>query len=154
MTHSKQAMEVISKCDFPEEDCYPWIEKLCLQYTHRQIISLVWAKDKGGVHDWDWFVPFFGGYVPIIKRPIVIKMDTEFWKAYDRICNFVKPFSVDYMGLISEMSKDTLRLEEAIKMSRPNLKYVHIVWQDLEPRPVFTNDADAMPEIKNYGVQT
>lgn len=153
MNHSKQCMEVLSRCDFPE-DCYVWVEKLCLRYTSKQIISLIWSKDKKGVHDWDWFDSFFSnGYIPIIKNVINIDMNEEFWIAYNIICKRILPFSIDDMGLISDMSGDTLRLEEAINKSKPNIKYLHKVWQDTEIEHIVVNNSQLI-DIKKHKVET
>lgn len=144
-------MEVLSRCDFPE-DCYIWVEKLCIKYTSKQIISLVWSKDKKGLHDWDWFDPFFtNGYIPTIKECEDIDMNSDFWVAYAEICGFVDPFSIEDINLISDMSGDTLRLREAISKSKPNIKYLHKVWQDVEVEHVVVNN-DQMVDISKHSV--
>jgi hypothetical protein len=132
MTHSKQALQVIEACDFPE-DCYPWIEELCCKHTPKQIISVIWSKDKGGDHSWQWFVPIFNGkYIPISNTQVEVEMDKDFWEAYDLICQFVEPFHIFDLPLIDRMKGDLGRIQSAISRSKPNIRYLCKVWEDTE----------------------
>ncbi len=152
MTASKQCLEVINGCDFPDES-YMWVERLCLKWTPKQIIGLVWNKDKKGVHDWDWFDPFFAsGYVPIIKPSNHVNMDDSFWKTYIVICSFVDPFSVDQLGLIDIMKKDTFRVKQAIQKSKPNILYLFKVWEGMETTETVSINNAQMIEIKKHEV--
>lgn len=132
MVHSRQAMQVIEECDFPDE-CYRWVEGLCCKHTPKQIINIIWGKDKSGGKDWMWFKPIFEGkYVPISNTQVEVEMDDKFWEAYDTICLFVEPFHIFDLPLIDRMKGDIGRIESAISRSKPNLKYLCKVWEDTE----------------------
>lgn len=152
MIHTDQAMEVMEKCDFSEES-YRWVEKLCLEHTAKQIVQLVWSKDPGGIRDWDWFAPFFDrGYVPKINH-IEVNIGENFWEAYEIIAGFVQSFSVFDMPLIGEMSEDTSSMRVALERSKPNVKYVYKVWQDVRPKGMIYIKPNPI-KIGNSGVRT
>lgn len=151
MTHSKECEHVMAECDFGEH-AHRWLEKVLTRHYPKQIIQLVWAKDKAGLHDWDWFVPFFDhGYVPR-KRSITVEFTEEFWEMYDLVGSFVEPYTIELFPLIEEMSGDTQRVEVAMARSKPNLKYLYKVWSDTEIQQ--TQDASVLPEIRTYNVET
>lgn len=152
MIHTKQAMEVMEKCDLPEES-YRWVEKLCLSHTPKQIIQLIWSKDPEGVHDWDWFAPFFDkGYVPRISK-IEVEIKEGFWETYEILANFVESFTVFDMPLIAEMSEDTYSVRVALEKSKPNVKYVYKVWQSIRPKQMVFQKPESI-KIGNSGVRT
>jgi hypothetical protein len=141
----------MAKCDFGE-DAYRWIEQKLCHHFPKQITQLVWSKDKAGDHDWDWFEPFFQGYVPR-KRQIEVDFTVEFWETYETVCEFVESFPVDYLPLIGEMSGDTQRVMAAIERSKPNLMYLYKVWTDTRGREDFDAPVE-LPDISKHEVNT
>lgn len=152
MIHSKQCLYVINKCDF-KNDAYKIIERYLLIYTPKQIINMVWRMDKLGKHQIEWFESILSGnYMKKFDLGISIIFDDNFWETYDIICNFIEPFDIRDIELIQHMSGDTLRLQDAIHRSKPNLKYIYKVWSDI--KIVNFNDASAIIEIKKHEVNT
>ena len=127
---TKQARQVMTACGFPESDLYN-IENLMCRYFPKQVINLVRVKDKDGDQtSIEWFLPFFKGYVRQVMD-ITMGATPEFWKTYDLVCQVVEDFDVIDMPLILELSMDTGRLRVAMTKTKPNLRYLHKVWQGL-----------------------
>lgn len=147
---TKQAEEIINICGFDFKDIRS-IEKVVTSHTPKQILSLVRNKDPDRKHDFEWFLPFFKGYVKKILDVSVL-FDDLFWCAYDVLDKFVDPFDVSLLPLVNEMSNDIERLEKAIEKSKSNIKYVYKVWSDI-PETIVPEKAEKI-EIRKYEVKT
>lgn len=145
-------MEVMQELDFPESS-FMWLETTLLTHTKKQIIQLVCSKDPEFEYGWDWFMPFFNGYVPEILDYAIV-LDDEFWVAYDIVCSFVDPFQTSDMELIKKMSRDLDRLHRAINKSKPNVRYLSKVWDGLPPTMTGQERTYSIPDIEKHDVVT
>lgn len=95
---TRQAVWVFKNTDFPVSIYKDLEMKLC-KHTAPQIIDLVWRKDKAGIHDWEWFAPFFKGYLHRMRQ-VEIDFDDMFWKIYDLLSCHLKSWDVTQMPYV------------------------------------------------------
>jgi len=132
---TEQCRAVLSECDFPPE-AYRLMEYLLCRHSPAQIMALVWKKDPDGLHNLDWFCPFFTkGYV---KRVICLEPEpdfgVEFWKAYDEAALLFPTLSTFDLAGIQIMSADIPRMRRAANQSKvKKVPYVVKVWEGMEP---------------------
>jgi len=146
-----QCKLVLDECDFPETDIKE-IEIVLIEHSPAQIIHLVWSKDPKGIHDFEWFKPFFKGYVKKINKR-VFEPDDAFWSAYYYLDQVVDTLSSYDMPSIYDMSREMKKLKMAVGKSRVNsVPYIYKVFKGIKLVTVETNKIDF--ELINYGVKT
>lgn len=154
---TKQCRDVLAACDFPI-DAARHVERYVSRCTPRQVINLVWSKDKDGVHSADWFAPFFdNGYIKS-KIDIQCSFDEAFWSAYDWLSMALdKDFSVFDFPLIDKMARDTKRMKVAFSKSRVYaIPYIYKVYEGTQETKVGGDNTSAVSsfEIKSSKIKT
>lgn len=129
---TRQCREVLEACDFPESDVQE-LEVLLTSHSPKQIIALVWRKDPGGQQKFEWFRPFFRGYLKKVGPGLGGEPDGEFWRAYGAL-DVQSAFD---LPRVYEMSREPGRLDDAMHKCRVRSPaYVYEVFRNTVPRKV------------------